>query len=604
MFQGLRKHSQSFFIVILIASLATVFGINFGPSQGCRSGAIKVAHVARVYGNNVSEQDFRTLARFSSLRDLSGDSREARDAARSAREAIVNRLVERELLAHEAERLGFRVSDDELNRDIRDGYFYNAMGNSLDRFRWRQSHQLAMLAGTGPGEPPPMNTREWTSYRSAEREGDPPPPFHYEDFETWVRNVFGRTVREYKLLMTREILAQRIRDSIMSGVQVSEDEAWRTYERSQTTVTLRYLQFSPTFYRLTARDDVQSNVDAFARAHETEINERYTRQRSSYQGLPAQVRLRQIVLTYPTEGGDPARIATRQRAEAIHARVTAPGGDFVRTARLYSQDESTWRTAGETGWVAVDSITPEDVRRAVATLQRGQISAVIPATDGVHIVQLVDRREGNVAEAEAKADIARELYREQTGAERAAAAAARAQQLLNAPGATLDGVSSAIHADALREFYHGDVPAAETLPGNNPLEAQTHTDLGAPEIQETPAFRRDEAISIAHVDETGPLVQAAYELTGEHPAGREPVVLGDERLVIALRNGGRQNASREEFNRVRLERMEELLHQRRQEVLEQYVLRLRAEAQRRGDVRTGNSPLIQERRAGSTNDNS
>src|SRR5262249_45296092 len=136
-------------------------------------------------------------------------------------------------------------------------------------------------------------------------------------------------------------------------------------------------------------------------------------------------------------------------------------------------------------------------------------------------------------------------------------------------------------------------------------EAATHTDLGAPEIQGTPAFRRDESISIAHVDDTGPLVQAAYALTPEHPSGREPVAIGDERFVIALRAGGRQTASRDEFNRVRLERMEELLDQRRREVLQQFVLRLRAEAQRRGDVRTGNSPLIQERRASppSSNDN-
>src|SRR3982750_405222 len=108
MFEGLRKHSQSFFLVILIASLATVFGVSFGPgSRGCSSGSLRVTNVARVYGTQISEQDFRTMARLARLTDQADGN--------AARTAIVNRLIERELLAHEAERMGFVVGDDELN---------------------------------------------------------------------------------------------------------------------------------------------------------------------------------------------------------------------------------------------------------------------------------------------------------------------------------------------------------------------------------------------------------------------------------------------------------------------------------------------------------
>ncbi len=579
MFEGLRKSSQSFMLVVLIASLAAIFGTQWGPgSRGCNQNALRVNHVARVYGNTISEQDFQSVGRLTGL----SESRNSR----TLRQAIVDGLIERELLAREAERLGFSVSDDEMNREIRDGYYYISLGS-------REIDQLA-----GPFGARSVSSRQHTSYarQQASTADTPPPAFRYEDFEGWVRGYFGRTIPDYKRMMAREMLAEAMRNVVMANVRVSEDEVWRDYQRQHEQVAIRYTRFSPDFYRETVNDEDAAAVTAFAAAHQEEINRQWEQRRESLQHLPVQVRVRQIRLSFPTDVQEPTRIATQQRAEELRRRILA-GEDFVRLARLYSQDETNWRDAGLTSWVAPDRVdAPDDVKRVIATLQAGQTSEVITSAVGVHIVQVVGRREGDVTEVEGKREIARELYRLTRGNELAIEAANHAQQLLAAPGATIDTVAAAVHTEALTAFYRGAVPETLTLPGNNALEVVNHADVGAPELRETMPFTAGG--TVPGIEHSESLARASFQLTAEHPSLPGPVAVGDDRFLVRLRDNGRQVASREDFTRDRPQLMEDFQMAKRREVLVQYVARLRAQAERDGHVRIGNSPLIQEQRRG------
>lgn len=586
MFEGLRKNSQSLMLVVLIASLATVFGVSFGPgSRGCDTAALRVNHIARVYGNTIGEADFQSIARVMNLSQARNPS--------VLRQAIVDGLIERELLVREAERLGFRVTDDELNREIRDGYFYVSLGS-------RELEQLS-----GGFSPAPLTARQHTSYARQEtprRPDEPPPPFTYDDFENWVRGLYSRTVPDYKRLMAREMLAERMRNLVMSNVRVSEDEVWRDYQRQHTQVAIRYIQLSPDFYRTTVNDADQAAVDAFAQAHQPEITRQWEQRRESLQNLPEQVRLRHILIRYPENVEEPGRIATQQRAEALRSRLAA-GQDWVRLARLYSQDESSWRSGGEILWTTVERVDlPDDVKRALPGLQPGQISAPIRSPLGVHLVQLVGRRSGNVAEADARREIARDLFRLTRGNELANEAAAHAQQLLAAPGATLDSVAAQLHTEGLHAFYRGDVPGPETLPGNNVLEPVSHTDVGAPELKETPPFTQGG--TVPEIDNSEALARAAFLLTAQNPAPDRPIAIGDDRFIIRLKDNGRQEASRQDFDRDRIQLMESYALARRREALTQYLARLRAEADRAGSVKIGNSPLIQQRNERSDEDRS
>ncbi len=583
MLERLTKNSQSLLLVILVATLATLFGTQFGGGRtsGCSADDFKgVPFIAKVYGHTISQQDFQSVARLVRLTD-----------GRSAvmRRAIVNGLVERELLAHEAERLGMRVTDADLNREIRGGYFFYTLGSS----------ELAQLNATtfDRSVGTPDTSRRFAIYSQDESRNpeDPPPAFKLEDFERWVAGWFSRTVPDYKIFLARELLAERMRRVVLASVRASDDEVWRDYERSHTQVTVRYLQFSPDFYRLTVRDDDQAAVDAFAASHQEEINRQFTQRRESLRGLPAQVRIRQILLRFPDDAQDPAKLAIRQRLEEIRRRITA-GESFIRMARLYSQEDQHWREGGESSWTAVDRVDlPDDVKRVLPDVQVGQLSEVVQSPLGVHLIQVVGRRQGDVAEADAKREIARDLFRLTRGNELANEAAIDAQRRLGEAGATFETVAAAMGAASLEAFYRGPVPAAETLAGNNPLAPETRSSLGTPEARETPAFTASG--SFPGVSTGGEaLVAAAFALTAERPSPAAPIAAGDERFILRLKDNGRVNASRADYDRDRIRLHDEFVSGRRREAITQYIARLRVRAERDREIRMGNSPLMQEPR--------
>jgi parvulin-like peptidyl-prolyl isomerase len=580
MFERISKNSQSLLLIVLVASLAMIFGTQFGPRQGgCSADDLKgVPFIAKVYGHTISQQDFQSMARLVRLTD-----------GRSAtlRRAIVNGLIERELLAHEAERIGMRVTEEQINQEIRAGYYFVTLG----------VHELEQLNALGPQYGSPASSRQGpTIYTQDESRNpnDPRPPFRLDDFERWVAGLFARTVADYKLFLGREILAERMRQIVLASVRASDDEVWRDFQRNHTQVAVRYVRFSPEFYRLTVPDDDDAAVNAFASSHQQEINAQLTQRRESLRGLPAQIRIRHMLLRFPDDAQDPAKLAIRQRLEELRRRIQA-GQSFVRIARLYSQDEQHWRDGGLSSWTAVDRVDlPDDVKRVLPNLQPGQLSEVIQSPLGVHLVQVVGRRQGDVSDDDARREIARDLFRLTRGNELANEAARTAQQRLGEAGATLETVAAALGREALEAFYRGPVPQTETLPGNNPLTPETRTDLGTPELRETPSFTENG--SFPGVPDGDALVSAAFALTAESPAPAAPIAVGDERFILRLKENGRQNASREEYDRDRLRLHDEFVSARRRDAIVQYVTRLRARAERDRQLRLGNSPLMQEPR--------
>jgi len=577
MIERLFKHSQSILFVVLIATLGTLFATQFGPrGGGCTNrSAWKINYIARVYNYTVSEQDFQAVAR---RVNLSGSRNP--DLLRSA---IVDGLIEREVMIHEAERLGFRISDDEINREIRDGYFYVSLGTK----------QLQQLAGAFGGVP--ISARQLTVYTpAAEGETEPRrPKFNYEDFENWVKYFYGRTVNEYKQFLAREMLAERMRNLATASVRASEDEVWRDYERGHSQIALRYVRFSPRFFEQAVRDDDNAAIDQYLAAHTDAVNEEFGRRREQFRALPDQIRIRQILLRYPPDAQEPTRTATRLRAEALRAKIVA-GQDFVRVARLYSQDEITWRAGGDSGWVTTEQLDlPSDVKTAVMALQPGQLSAVLPGASGVFIVQVVGRRQGDLAEDAAKREIARELYVRDRSRELAQQAAERALQATTTAGGTgvaLEAAGLAAHNEGLEAFYRGPVPATETLPGNDTLTVESHGDIDAPELRETQSFTR--GASIPGISDSEAVARAGFALTAEHSLHDQVLTAGEDRLIVRLKEGSRQVASREDFNRERQRLMDEYVLPRRREALVQFVTQLREAAQLAGEIHNGESSLL------------
>ena len=84
----------------------------------------------------------------------------------------------------------------------------------------------------------------------------------------------------------------------------------------------------------------------------------------------------------------------RQRLDALKARV-ASGSDFGELAKLQSEDGSA-ANGGDLGWISANETVPE-FEQAMKDLQPGQISAPVQSQFGWHLIQVLERREGELS---------------------------------------------------------------------------------------------------------------------------------------------------------------------------------------------------------------
>lgn len=98
----------------------------------------------------------------------------------------------------------------------------------------------------------------------------------------------------------------------------------------------------------------------------------------------------------------------RHRLESVRERIVN-GMDFAEQARVFSQDGSAAK-GGDLGWLNPGDTVP-DFERAMDILKPGELSPVIQSPFGMHLIQVIDRRERDVS-AERQRAVARQAIRE------------------------------------------------------------------------------------------------------------------------------------------------------------------------------------------------
>lgn len=98
----------------------------------------------------------------------------------------------------------------------------------------------------------------------------------------------------------------------------------------------------------------------------------------------------------------------RHRLESVRERIVN-GLDFAEQARVFSQDGSAAK-GGDLGWLNPGDTVP-DFERAMDVLKPGELSPVIQSPFGMHLIQVIDRRERDVS-AERQRAVARQAIRE------------------------------------------------------------------------------------------------------------------------------------------------------------------------------------------------
>ncbi|MEO5660212.1 MAG: peptidylprolyl isomerase [Polaromonas sp.] len=130
------------------------------------------------------------------------------------------------------------------------------------------------------------------------------------------------------------------------------------------------------------------------------------RQRGGIPSTVTQHRARHILLR---TGAQLSEAQAVERLDAIRSSVVAGQADFAAMAKQHSQDSSA-RDGGELGWVNPGQFVPE-FEEAISALEPGQLSAPLATRFGVHLIQLLERRDAPLGERERRA-IARNMVRQ------------------------------------------------------------------------------------------------------------------------------------------------------------------------------------------------
>jgi peptidyl-prolyl cis-trans isomerase SurA len=98
-----------------------------------------------------------------------------------------------------------------------------------------------------------------------------------------------------------------------------------------------------------------------------------------------------------------------QRLAEFKRRVQAGQGDFAQLARENSQDASA-KNGGDLGWASPGMFVPE-FEEVLNALAPGQISEPVVSRFGIHLIQLLERRQSSLGQKEQR-EVARNMLRE------------------------------------------------------------------------------------------------------------------------------------------------------------------------------------------------
>lgn len=97
-----------------------------------------------------------------------------------------------------------------------------------------------------------------------------------------------------------------------------------------------------------------------------------------------------------------------RRAEQLRERI-AQGADFAEIARAHSEDIGSAASGGNLGWINPGQTVPE-FEKAMNALKPGELSMPIRSPFGIHIIQVQERRERDVSQERAQASARNQIH--------------------------------------------------------------------------------------------------------------------------------------------------------------------------------------------------
>jgi len=401
-------------VVFLVGGVFVAYlGLGGPMSSGPASGAIVELDDRRYTLQDLQRAREQQEIR---LRESLGDAFDAAGASAYLDQMAAQSLIQRAVLAAEAEQLGLRATDDEVRQVVR-SYFRTPEG-TIDAAAARE-----------------FGERRYGSERR-----------------------FASEIRD-------DILMTKVLQLIDAGVEVSDAEVRDAlrYQREAVRLALVILDPAKPSAELEV-DDAQA--EAMLADQAPRVREFYDQHPERYK-QPERVRARHVLLRVAPDASEEEVAQVKARAEAALARIQG-GEDFAAVATELSEDPGSKAQGGDLGFFARGQMVPAFEELAFS-LEPGTTSEVVKTDFGFHVIRVEERKAAEERSFDdAAREIAEELVRADRGRELAEEQAAALEQAV-AGGKTLVDAARGLDLDIQRPDWlprrpDGFVPGVGAAP--------------------------------------------------------------------------------------------------------------------------------------------
>ena len=339
--------------------------------QGTGADAASSDTLARIEGQKITGNEFRRAyqAQLQAYRSAyGGQMSEQLLKQLGVENQILQQMVDERAALAEADRLGIKVSDEEVRQRILATPAFQENGAFIGETRYQQLLRM---------QRPPMTASE---------------------FEDNVR---------------RSLAVDKLRSSVTDWLSIADKDLEGEYRRRNDKVKLSVVGITADTFRpqVTATD---AEVSTYFDAHKddfkipekrkikyllididqlrskitipaADVQQAYNTNIEQY-STPEQVRASHILLK--TEGKDDATV--KAKAEDLLKKAKG-GADFAELAKANSEDESNAKNGGDLDFFGRGRMVPE-FDQVAFQMQPGQISDVVKTQYGYHIIKLTDKK--------------------------------------------------------------------------------------------------------------------------------------------------------------------------------------------------------------------
>ncbi len=355
--ERMRRSTDSATTRIIIGVVAMVF-IFWGAGTGSNNRS-EAALLATVGGTRITTSQLYREMRVRNL-GLQGTSEEE---SKRIQDALLEQMIQEELLLQEADALGLTVSSEEITRIV-------------------------------------------VYEESFEQDGK-----HSRELYLRALKRMGLTEDKHRDMIRRSLLIQKLQDVVIWGAHVTDAEIARAYELQNTTAEVRWVQIPES----ALLDDVavqDSEIDAFLANNELKVKERYDADYERLYKLPRKAAYSAILLRNDIAGADAATLRAKMEEIAGLAAATDDAG-FAALARQYSED-LTAVNGGDMG-LAEEALIDPPLATVIFAAGAGKVTTIAETGRGLWVARVRSVEEArDLSFDEVKRDVARQLVAQQS----------------------------------------------------------------------------------------------------------------------------------------------------------------------------------------------